>query len=92
MGVCAVQPATGPEPLCPEAEMRAAMTDDEFWAHVYAQPEFDDPREPDDQEIAEYELGDKLGGPCPACGQYGACAYDQEGRPLIHVLEDEDES
>lgn len=28
---------------------------------------------------------------CPECGQYGACAYDTEGRPLIHVTEDSEE-
>ena len=34
--------------LCPEHDMRAAMTDDEFWDHVYRQdapdhyPDFDD--------------------------------------------------
>ena len=78
--------------LCPEAAMRAAMTDSEFWSHVYHQHEFDDPREPDDKEIAEYELDAKLAEPCPECGQYGACSYDLEGRPLIHVVEqDEDE-
>ncbi len=28
--------------LCPEAATRAAMTDDEFWNHVFAQPEPDE--------------------------------------------------
>lgn len=23
--------------------------------------------------------------PCPVCGVQGACAYDAEGRPLIHT-------
>ena len=77
--------------LCPEGEMRAAMTDAEFWAHVYPQNE-SEPREPDDQEVAEYELNAKLAEPCPECGQLGACSYDLEGRPLIHVVEgDEDD-
>lgn len=76
--------------LCPEGEMRAQMTDDEFWAHVYHQHEFDDPRQPDQQEVAEYELNAKLADPCPECGQYGACSYDQEGRALIHVINNEE--
>lgn len=25
--------------------------------------------------------------PCPECGQVGPCAYDVEGRPMIHTLE-----
>ena len=24
--------------------------------------------------------------PCPACGETGACAWDSEGRPLIHAI------
>lgn len=71
--------------LCPEAAMRAAMTDGEFWAHVFPQPDPVGERFPDDQEIAEYELAARLADPCPECGQIGACAYDGEGRPLIHV-------
>lgn len=23
---------------------------------------------------------------CPSCGSYGACSYDSQGRPLIHVV------
>lgn len=25
--------------------------------------------------------------PCPECGERGACAWDDEGRPLIHASE-----
>lgn len=28
--------------------------------------------------------------PCVVCGSDGACAYDDEGRPLIHAVADED--
>lgn len=24
-------------------------------------------------------------GPCPVCGERGACAYDEMGRPLLHA-------
>jgi hypothetical protein len=71
--------------LCPEAAERAAMTDSEFWAHVYPQPDPGDDRPPDDQEIAEYELEAQLADSCPECGVLGACSYDAEGRALIHV-------
>jgi hypothetical protein len=29
--------------------------------------------------------------PCPLCGEQGACAYDDEARPLIHALSGDDE-
>jgi hypothetical protein len=81
--------AVGAAPLCPEHDLRAAMSDAEFWAHVFPARDEDD-RQPDDQEIAEYELNARLADPCPECGQRGACAYDTEGRALIHVTEDDD--
>ncbi len=31
-----------------------------------------------------------LGDPCPECGEVGACAYDREGRPMIHTTAPED--
>jgi hypothetical protein len=73
--------------LCPEADMRDAMTDDEFWEHVlnnlvppYEEPEIDGP-DIDVQMRAE---------PCTVCGEAGACGYDAEGRALIHAIGDED--
>jgi hypothetical protein len=76
--------------LCPEAELRDAMTDSEFWEHVFPQPDPD----PEDFDIppevaAQWELDDRLATPCPECGQIGACAYDVDGRALIHVTETE---
>jgi len=75
--------------LCPEAKARAAMTDAEFWDHVFPQPDLVGERFPDAQEIAEYELTDRLADSCPECGQIGPCAYDNEGRALIHVTDDD---
>lgn len=79
------------KPLCPEAEARDAMTDGEFWAHVFpeigeADPDFFD-IPPD--VAAQWELETRLANPCPECGQVGACAYDVDGRALIHVTEGE---
>ena len=77
--------------LCGEADLRDAMTDDEFWAHVYPDhPTGFEERQPDDQEIEECDLIDRLADPCPECGQVGACSYDAEGRALIHVTATDD--
>ena len=32
---------------------------------------------------------EELDVPCPLCGATGPCAFDNENRPLIHMLEDE---
>ena len=66
--------------LCPESAERAALTDDEFWERVQRRPEtvYDATDEPKiDPEVSS--------GPCPECGETGACAWDSEGRPLIHA-------
>ena len=68
--------------LCPEAEMRDAMTSDEFWVHIF--------REGDDEPEPEPESTDSA--PCSICGEPGACAYDDDGLPLIHALPSEDDS
>lgn len=71
--------------LCSEADLRDAMDDGEFWAHVFA-PLTDDPRySPPDRPA----LG-PLTEPCSECGAVGACAWDAEGRPLIHPVYDHD--
>lgn len=71
---------------CPEREKRAAMTDDEFWLHVLdiGPAPVDD--EPDLDESPE------LTRPCTECGARGPCAYDAEGRPMIHTEPEGDES
>lgn len=78
--------------LCPEAELRDAMAEGEFWAHVLQPGEGADyePDEPDDGEISEMEIERRIADPCPECGQRGACAYDADGRALIHVTESDD--
>lgn len=75
--------------LCGEADLRDAMTDEEFWAHVFSreawrtEDDFDPAHERDLTAIAHPE-------PCAECGQPGACAYDDLGRPLIHTSPKED--
>lgn len=69
--------------LCPEFDKRNSMTDEEFWNHVFPQPEFfewdDDPPDPDQISV-----------PCTVCHSCGPCGYDNEGRPMIHTEPGED--
>ena len=61
------------------------MSDADFWAHVYPQPE---PPDIDDNEPDEF---DRYPEACPECGSFTACGYDDEGRPMIHVTTEETE-
>lgn len=79
------EPFTGS--LCPEAEYRSNLPDSEFWARVAAN------LGALQEEIVD-ELADCIqsfySSPCHVCGELGACAYDSEGRPMIHTVEDLD--
>jgi hypothetical protein len=75
---------------CSEREKRAAMTDAEFWAHVYP----DDPNPNvvlpgwgEGDEALDYDLASSSD-PCPICHAAGACGWDDEGRPFIHAIGD----
>jgi hypothetical protein len=70
--------------LCPEADYRDTLTDDEFWAHVY--PQGDDG--PDIESAEDFDLLSHFGRPCEVCGEVGPCGYDAEGRPMIHTEEE----
>jgi hypothetical protein len=52
-------------------------------------PDWGDPgyEDLDDRDF----LPDRMGQPCPVCHERGACGYDLEGRPLIHVNEGADD-
>lgn len=72
--------------LCPESEYRASLSDEDFWPYVLQgirpedpHPEPELPEWPDEPQMA----------PCPECGERGACAYDEQGRALIHATEGE---
>lgn len=65
--------------LCPEAEERALLTDAEFWEHVFnIGPDIDDDFDEHPAVLTE----------CTECGEFGACAYDDRGRALIHIVQD----
>jgi hypothetical protein len=69
--------------LCPEADYRDTLTDDEFWAHVYPQGDGPDTEGPEDFDLLRH-----FGRPCEVCGEIGPCGYDTEGRPMIHTEEE----
>ena len=77
--------------LCPEADERDAMDDNEFWNYVFNRDERPDAPEADwdDMEPTDEELRRP---PCEVCGSIGACGYDTEGLPLIHAIAPDDES
>ena len=76
--------------LCTEAAMRARMTEAEFWELVFGGAG-DVDYDPDEDPWAPTAEDPALGSPCPECGAAGACAYDVEGRPLIHTTPNEDD-
>jgi hypothetical protein len=71
--------------LCPEADERDAMTDDEFWERV--SENLIGPQWGPDDEGPDLDAALDVG-VCDTCGSAGACAYDSEGRPLIHTSEE----
>ncbi len=67
------------------------MTDEEFWSYVaknleYRMDVFD---ESEDADVVDQSLV-YVNTSCPVCGEIRACAWDSEGRPLIHAFGPED--
>jgi len=73
--------------LCPENEERQKLSDAEFWAHVFQVADVSD----EDFEYYTDTTTDTTLPHCQVCGSTTACSYDSEGRPMIHVVEDEDD-
>ena len=71
--------------LCREAAFREGLSDPEFWERVLLGGKAPGP----DYDIDLDDIEQMTSSPCPECGQTGACAYDAEGRPMIHTTEDE---
>lgn len=65
-------------PFCASSPEAAAMTDAEFWAHVY--PDVEEPIDPYLGEPGPVDIA-----PCEVCGSLDYCGYDLEGRPWIHA-------
>lgn len=70
--------------LCPEAAKRDAMTDAEFWDWAFNRNDAPEPESDDYDEVDALPFGTLS--PCPECGEMGPCAYDDDGRPMIHVV------
>ncbi len=60
------------------------LHDDGRTCHAFPVDDYD-PNAPTADEVA-------ISAPCPECGQVGACAYDTEGRPLIHATNTEEDA
>jgi len=77
---------------CPQASVRAALDDEEFWAQVNRNlglaPDPVDLADDADQDQLD-EMG-MLAQPCPVCGSRAACAYDNEGLPMVHTTDEAD--
>ena len=74
------------DPFCASSPEAAAMTDAEFWAHVYP-----DVEEPIDPYAGEPGPADLIVDPCPVCGVRGICHWDVDGNPMIHIVEADDD-
>lgn len=73
------------EPFCASSPEAALLSDSEFWDRVFNR---DDPA---DFDPYEGEPGPVDIAPCPECGALTACGYDDEGRPMIHATEEEED-
>lgn len=73
---------------CAARARRAGMTDEEFWVDVAAEMQPVGEAEPD-EDSGDFIFADV---PCPICDAPGACAYDAEGRPLIHTTPEGDDA
>lgn len=73
--------------LCPEADLRDGMTADDYWHHIYD----NDGWRPVEDEGPDLDAALNVG-ICDTCGANGACAYDSEGRALIHASGGGDEA
>lgn len=65
------------------------MTDDEFWDHVFGNLTSNDGPDVDDDYDERDPTPFGVLTPCLVCGESGACAYDDEGRALIHAAYEE---
>jgi hypothetical protein len=70
--------------VCPDRERRNSLSDDEFWKEVFGIPlDIEGPLTESEAEAIENDW--YMVKPCVQCGATGPCAYDAEGRPLIHA-------
>lgn len=83
----------GVEDPCQLLIFSDALDDGGFWDWVHHRILPTDPHPENYDELDPYwdQLPTlKEEGRCPECGEYGACSYDHEGRPVYHLLGDDD--
>lgn len=72
---------------CLNRARRAAMTDEAYWDDVARSliggTTWAEEGLPPEEESINLD-------PCPECGSMVACGYDSEGRPMIHVIEEDE--
>ena len=79
----------GPLKLDADEQYEQVTPTGSCWACVFGLPaQREEDTEPSDDDVAEWELIDQLADPCPECGVWGACAYDADGRPMIHTTQE----
>jgi hypothetical protein len=71
--------------ICPEHDYRSNLSDQEFWGRVAANLIADTQIDYNDEDLYDQEEDFN---PCTICGSSGACGYDIEGRPMIHLEDD----
>lgn len=76
--------------LCPEAAYRDSLDDEQFWDYVLGNRRPGDPADELDVDGTDVAVSSQYD-PCPECGERGPCAYDAEGRPMVHVPTPEDD-
>ena len=76
--------------ICPEYDYRDGLSDQEFWDRTIAS--LDAMRDQDYYDGPEPDLFPISGEPCPECGESGPCGYDSEGRPMIHIVSEDEQS
>lgn len=75
---------------CTEQELRARMSDAEFWEHVLQGGVAQDGDDDGWDELSDTDYDDQVDyqmNPCPICGVRGACGYDAMGEPMIHSIQ-----
>lgn len=80
--------------FCASSDAAARMSDAEFWERVAASLQGTTVEEAEAMHDF-YDPNDTLPdfwlAACPLCHAEGACGYDDEGRPMIHCLGEDDE-
>lgn len=84
-GQALVDGLTKAEWIAREHAYRDSLDEGDFWNYVLLGIRPDDPSPEADYDPEDFEALGLSPSPCPECGQLGACGYDAEARPFVHV-------